>query len=334
MNQMLPRPRFWADAAAQLQSRFSLLGELLIFFLLYFIATFLQSLLVAIPVSGWVLGTERASIFTSLTAGASVEAVILELFGKMPDWLYLVSLGATAVYGLAAIFYCRRFQKRSLASMGLRGPKPLGECALGLVSGLALFGLVVALGTAMGGFRLTADRPDGSRIALCLLALLGCVIQGGALELLFRGYFAPTIGSRAPVVFTLIVTTLASSMTQGSGTLLSMGAVNGLLLSLLLGIWVIKRGSLWGACTLHGAWTFAAAFLFDFAPAGEHGSLRLFDLDVDTFRPLLSGGEYGPMESICVTLVLLAAVAAALALKPKDPWAGPERPPEETGNNL
>ena len=90
--------------------------------------------------------------------------------------------------------------------------------------------------------------------------------------------------------------------------------LNSLLLALLLGIWVLKRGNLWGACAIHAAWIFVGSFLFGFAPAGEHAGIRLLDMDTDAFRPLLTGGDFGPEASICATVVLLAALALLLAL--------------------
>ena len=335
MNRMLPRPRFWAETGLQMKTRFSLMGELLAFLLLYLISSMAQGFLTTIPVTAWMMKTQGESIMAAVTAGQSPQTLILRLMEQMPDWIMLVMLLASAVIGLAAVIYVRKFQKRSLASMGLRG-KALPEALLGFLVGLGLLCAALALGSAMGGFRLlTEPRPDGRRVLWVLAALFCCLVRGAALELLLRGYFAPSLGGRYPVGLALGASTVLSAALETGGSLLSLTGLNCLLLALLLGIWVIKRGSLWGACAMHGAWLFAVSFLFGFAPTGgAHEGIRLLDVDVDVYRSGITGGEYGPEASLCVTLVLLAALAAALALRPRDPAPGQDAPTNERPANF
>ena len=333
MNQMLPRPRFWAETAVQCRTRFSLVGELLIFLLLYLISTLAQGFVLAVPMTAWIMGSKSEAMMRALMTGGSPTELVNELLTELPDWLLIVSLFASAAMGAAAIIYCRKFQKRDLASMGLRGPAPAMEYALGFAFGLTLFLIALGIGAATDGFRLLREAPSGSRLAYGLLALPGCAVQGAAIELLIRGYYSPTIGGRYPPVVTLIVSTLAPAFLLGGSSIFSLSVVNGLLLGLLLGIWALKRGNIWSACAVRGAWLFASGYLFDFAPAGEHASVRLLDVDVDVYRTTLSGGVYGPQASICVTIVLLAGLMLALALKPRDP-APPEPRHEQAANIL
>lgn len=319
MNEMLPRPRFWVEAAGQIQTRRSLFGELLIYYLLTFLGYVGQALLISIPVTGWLMQTESDSILGALESGQSIQSVLLGLMDGLPDWVTVVSLVGGVAMGVAAIVYCKKFQKRSLSSMGLRKKGWAAELLLGFVLGTALVAAVIALGSAVGGYRLVSATPATDGLGLLLLTLLGCLLYGASLELLTRGYFAPSVGKRAPVLFALLVSTLVSALMQAGGALFSLPVANHLLLGLLLGVWVLKRGNLWGACAIHSAWLFAENFLFDVAPAGEHGGIRLFEVDADAFRTLLSGGAYGIANSICTTIVLLAAVAAVLPLRAKDP---------------
>ena len=335
MNQLLPRPSFWAETALQMKTRFSLMGELLAFLLLYLISSMAQGFLSTVPITAWMMGTQGDSLMAALAAGESPQAMILKLMDQLPDWITLVMLLASAVTGVAALIYVRKFQKRSLASMGLRG-RALPEALLGFVAGLGLICAVLALGSAMGGFTLlTEQEPEGTRLLWVLAALFCCLVRGTALELLLRGYFAPSLGGRYPVGLALGVSTFLSATLESGGSLLSLMGLNSLLLSLLLGIWVVKRGSLWGSCALHGAWLFAVGFLFGFAPAGTaHTGIRLLDVDVDVYRSAISGGQYGPEASLCVTLVLLAALAAVLALRPKDPAREQSPAPDERPENF
>ena len=336
MNQMLPRPRFWAEAAAQLKTRFTMLGETMILMLLYLIATTASGVVLAVPVTGWIMGTHSQLILDSLTAGTSTQEVVLKLLEDLPDWMALVTLFASAAsVGFVAVFYCRRFQKRTLSSMGLRREGAVGEYLLGFFFGLILFAGVAAIGAAAGGFRFGEHFLTPSRLLLTLAALLGCILHGAALELLFRGYYAPSVGARYPILPAFLISTLISGVLGAGDSLFSMSALNSLLLGLLLGLWVLKRGNLWGACAFQGAWAFAGTFLLDFAAPESHGSLGLLNVDTDAYRPLLTGGDFGPTASICATVVLLAALGVVLALRPKDP-AEEQNPPvdERPGNNL
>lgn len=328
MNQMLPRPRFWAETADQMKTHFSALGELLIFFLLFVISLLAQSVILTIPMTAWMMGTQSNSVMEAVMGGASMERVAREIMARMPDWMSLMQLFASAIMGVTAVVYSRAFQKRSFAAMGLRGRAPVLEYLAGFAVGLVLFAAVVALGAAAGGFRLLAGAPSERQRTLCLIALLGCAVHGAALELLIRGCFAPSLGARYPVVFALLLSSITPSMLQAGETLFSMTTLNSLLLGLFLGIWVIKRGRLWGACAIHAAWTFAGSFLFGLTGEGEYGDIRLLNVASDVYRPLLTGGDRGAQASICVTVVLLAAIAGVLALRAKEP--APPRKPEQT----
>lgn len=317
MNHMLPRPRFWAETAAQIKPGRTLLGELLILMLLYLISSFVSSFLLAIPMTAWTVSTQSSYLLEAMETGLSNQTILTYLLEQMPDWMAVAALYVYAATGAAALVYCLKFQKRSPASMGLR-KGGAGEYLLGLLIGLLLAGAVVAVGAAAGGYKLSADGPAADQALLCALALGGCLIRGASLELLFRGYFAPSLGVRAPVPMALISASVISALLESGGSLFSMLGLNSLLLALLLGIWVLKRGNLWGACAIHAAWIFVGSFLFGFAPAGEHAGIRLLDMDTDAFRPLLTGGDFGPEASICATVVLLAALALLLALKEKE----------------
>ena len=319
MDRFLPRPAFWAESAAQTKTRFTLVGETMILLLLYFISLLAQGFLMAIPTTAWVLSADGLALTGALASGASLESMVETLTERMPDWMELVSLYTAAVIGAAALLYCLKLQKRSPASMGLRKPGALKESLLGFGAGLVLFLAIVGVGVAAKAFRPVSLRLEGSRIVPCVFALLGCLVQGAALELLIRGSYTPALGGRYPVIFTLIFSALIPALLMSPGSFFSMTTLNTVLLGLLLGVWALKRGNIWGSCALRAAWTFAGSFLFNFAPAGEHQGVRLLEMDLDLYRSLLSGGEFGPVASICATVVLLGGLALVLALRPRDP---------------
>ena len=318
MNQpLLPRPRFWVRAAKEKQIRTTLMGDMIRFMIVFLIATVLESLLMSLPITFWVLTRNRLELQQGGVELGNLEKMIAKLMEKLPPWMNVAVLFAAAAYGIAAVFYCKKYEKRTLPSMGLAKKSALPETLGGLVAGLALFAALTAVGSAAGGFRFSPFAPDARQLPLLALALLGCAVAGGARELLFRGYLAPSFGSGLPVAFAVGLTTVASLLASGGGS----GFVpyaNLLLLNLLLCVCTIKRGNLWSAIGLHAGWLFAGNFLFGFdLPANDR--LCLFRVESAGYRKLLTGGSNGPEGSLCATLVLLAALAVAYALRAKDP---------------
>lgn len=335
MNNMLPRPLFWDEAAKQLKTRFSMLGELLILLLLYFLAGFVQTALLSLASGIWLLGGSGVGLMEKLMAAKSVDAMVYQLVEAMPDWLLIVSHFAAGAVGAAALIYCRRFQYRSFASMGLRGPRPLAEYGMGWILGACLAAGVLVIGLLAGGYQMESGALRVDQLGLLLAALLGCAVQAAGEELLIRGYYAPSLGAHYPLPVALAMSTVATILLHSGSSITNMSTVNTLLLSLVLGIWVIKRGNLWSAWGVHGAWLFVQNYLFGYAPAGEHRGVSLMTVDTDPYRTLLSGGSLGPQASICTTIVLLAALGVVLALKAREP--APPQPPrqdEQAGNFL
>ena len=329
MNQpLLPRPRFWVRAAREKQIRTTLMGDMIRFMIVFLIATVLESLLMSLPITFWVLTRNRLELQPGGIELGNLEKMIAELMEKLPPWMNVAVLFAGAAYGIAAIFYCRKYEKRSLPSMGLAKKSALPEALGGLAAGLALFAGLTGVGAAAGGFRVSPFALDMRQLPLLLLALLGCAVAGGAKELLFRGYLAPSFGAGLPVGFAVILSTVASLLASGGGS----GFVpyaNLLGLNLLLCVCTIKRGNLWAAFGLRTGWLFAAKFFFGFDQT-EQTRLCLVPVTSVSTRDLVTGGKSGPVGSICATIVLIVALGAVFALRAKDPAPRPE-PPSDGG---
>lgn len=324
MNQtLLPRPGFWALAAREKKARFTLAKELLRFLLIYLIASTIQGVVLSIPLTAWLFTAHGREL---LGDGKSLNSLIdrmFELLGNMPDWLVILSLFAALPVGIVPIIYCRKIEHRSFASMGLSKDGAVMEYLIGIVAGAVLFVGLTLIGSAAGGFRIGQFSPKASELPLLLAALAGCLIEGACFEIMLRGYLAPTMSVNRPILVPLIMAT-APSLLLASGGSGSLATINILLLSLMLCIFTMRRGSIWGACGLHAAWLFTGNFVFGFNLSGEGSDLCLIPVEVsDSLKNLLTGGTNGPESSICATIVLLAALVLVFALRSKDP-APPE----------
>ena len=321
MNQsFLPRPGFWALAAREKKARYPLFLEMLRFMLVYLIASSIQGILTGVPMSVWLILKIRQEETVSVSGLSGLVDTIYEMTDDMPDWLTIFSLFTALALAGASIFFCRKIERRSLASMGIVKKDAFSEYGIGLICGAVLFTGAALIGSAAGGFQIGAAVTDSRSLLLLVLALLGCLAYGFGIEVMLRGYLAPTMSCGTPVIIPVVVSTvsaiLLSSYSFFSGGL---GVINVLLLNFMLCLCTMKRGSLWCACGLHGAWLFAGNFLFGFGTAEEPASLCLFPVRTMNLSALLTGGSNGPEASLCATIVLLAALMLFFTLKPKDP---------------
>lgn len=233
--------------------------------------------------------------------------------------------GAVAALCLYA-FLVRRLERRPVTEIATAGAgRRLGQ---GILVGLGIFALAIAVITLFGGYRLTGwGSLSGA------LSTLG-VMSGVAVveELLFRG----------------VVFRLAEELTGTWGALVVSGLLFGGLHLLnpdatlwgALAIAVEAGGmlaaayaatrSLWLPIGLHLGWNLAEGGIFGATVSGaEHGggSLLLGTFDGPT---LLTGGDFGPEASLPAILVCLALTALLLrsALR-----SGDVRPRRRTARN-
>lgn len=330
MNQsLLPRPRFWALAADQKRTHPTMFGEMLRFLIVYLAATVCESILLSFPLTIWILRGHAIDLTRGFSGLDSMEKQLIELLGHMPPWMEIAKLFATAAFGIAAVFYCRVFEKRKLPSMGVTARGAAPELLAGLAIGAVLFAAVPMIGSAAHGYRVTGFvGVDVKDAILLVLALIGCAVSAASMELLLRGYLAPSLGAGMPVTFAVVFsTTLSLFLTEGLSGFLPF--INMLLLSLLLCVCTIKRGNLWAAFGLRTGWLFAAKFFFGFDQT-EQTRLCLVPVTSVSTRDLVTGGKSGPVGSICATIVLIVALGAVFALRAKDPAPRPE-PPSDGG---
>lgn len=343
MNTLIPRPRFWADAALQKRNQPPLFIELMIFFLVMLVASMIQSLLETPFMMGWFFSEKmegwRALTDSLYAQGATANEVvdasmdyIFEAFaGEIPAWLFAVQLITCAANIVTAILFCKLIEKRGVATMGLGRKGWAGEYFLGLVIGLALFGIVYAIGVALGGFTLGDYVLRADQLPLLLLTALGFGLQGAGEELMLRGYLAPSLNKRVPAPMCVVFTSLLFAVLHvGNPGFTAAAFFNILLFGLVMCVYTVKRGSLWGACALHSMWNFAQGCIFGMNVSGLTGSPTLFAGEVVGYNELLTGGDFGPEGSLCCTVVLLAALGLLFLLPAKDP--APEEPAEASEN--
>lgn len=184
-------------------------------------------------------------------------------------------------------------------------PKKL---ALGLLVGLAIMSLIVALSAALGVYRITAT---GSPNEFTHALIASAILPGFAEEILFRGILLRWIeefaGSWVGLVLSSIAFGFAHYYNPNSTVVadLFIAVEAGVLLG---GAYMLTR-SLWVPVGIHAGWNFAEGEIFGVPDSGipVHGLLRA-KLSGPEF---LTGGGFG-VEASLITLSVGTAVGVSI----------------------
>jgi membrane protease YdiL (CAAX protease family) len=197
---------------------------------------------------------------------------------------------------------------RSPAALGFHaGREAAREAGWGLLAGAVLVGGVVVAMTAAGGIRWSLE-PGGvggvGRAALWALVVLA--IPAAAEEALLRGYIFQSSAREWGWGVTLGWTSVAFALLHGGNPALGRVALANLALAgVVLGLLVLRTGSLWWATGAHLGWNWGQVAL-DLPVSG----LDLVDVPllapVTTGPDWLAGGGFGVEGSILATLALTA----------------------------
>jgi uncharacterized protein len=246
-------------------------------------------------------------------SGLNLLAVLLVLFlvqglvrGRLPDTLAMLVLcvAFVAMYLVGVRWFERRVPNELAArAAGF-------ELAAGLAMGLGLFGSVMLVLWILGVYHPTGWGGLAPLAAGFLLALLGATTE----EILFRGFLF-RVSERLMGLWGALALT---SALFGAAHIFNPGASVGSALAialeagLLLGAAYALKERLWLPIGLHLGWNFAEGSVFGMSVSGgaKRGSLILGDLRGSN---LLTGGAFGPENSIVAVVLCLAAAVVLLA---------------------
>ena len=318
MKHRLSRPKMLREAANGSKGH-ALAIEILIFLAVFFVSQTLVSIPVSIASVIWMLFPDPATeaLMEQALQGGNMLAY-LELVDKItasqPAWILLVQLFSTALATAAAILYCRLFEKRSLASMGIRRNECVREYGLGALVGIALIGASVGICALCGSIRLHAQSFSP---ILWILFLLGFLIQGMSEEVLCRGYMMVSVSRRHSLVLAVLTNSVLFGLLHifnpGFGPL---PLLNIVLFGVLESVYVLKRGDLWGACAIHSIWNFFQGNVFGISVSGLGITTSPLRATVDLSSAWLNGGTFGLEGGVAVTAVLAITCGLLILLMP------------------
>ena len=182
------------------------------------------------------------------------------------------------------------FEQRHIWTTGLELPGWLAKYARGLLVGFLMFGISVAILALLGSF----------------VFLIAWIVQGGAEELLARGFVLPVIGVRFGSLAGVLISSLLFMVLHLLNPNLSLiGLLNLFLFGLFAALFALYEGGLWGVFAIHTVWNWAQGNIFGFEVSGtEVSGAIIFNL-AETGPDWLTGGAFGPEGGLVVTLILL-----------------------------
>lgn len=290
---------------------------LLIYFVIILVINFTLQILFT-PVSLAVLFSDKdiLKLIMSNTADSTeIFNKVLELLNNMPEWVEILVLFFSAVMLAASVIYCKFIEKRSMSSMGFRKRGAAGEYLVGFVAGFVMMAAVAAMCLLSN----SATYAGFSKAALpaVILYLFGYMVQGMAEETFIHGFFMVSCAKNTTLVYSLLMSSILFSLLHMNNNGISLlGLVNIFLFALVAGIYMLRRGSIWGIGALHASWNFAQGALFGFNVSGTESSTSLFHINIAESMNKLNGGSFGPEGGLFVTLILFIALGVVLVLKP------------------
>lgn len=251
--------------------------------------------------------TGAAILIVSIPALAASGQAITTMLLFLPVWVLLW-------------LWMRVKEQRPFASIGFREPRRAPVQVLrGFAIAIGAMAIPVAVAVLTGNMTFL-HTPDGGLVSWpalgwVLLALVSFVVQGGAEELITRGYLLQAWAARFGILAAMIAQTAFFTLSHSfNAGLNGLSVVSLVLVSVLLGFWALSEGGLWGVIAFHATWNWAQGSVFGVAVSGipaEHSLLAVAETtDAD---PLVSGGVFG-LEASITTVVMLAILAAAVVV--------------------
>jgi putative cofactor-binding repeat protein len=234
------------------------------------------------------------------------------VFGHTPAAEVWTGIGVAAVTLLSYILLFRYYEQRAIRELSLQS---FGRnFLLGVLTGFILQSLVIATMCLYGSYRILHVNPLISVIPALVMSLAAAVTE----EILIRGIVFRLLEEKWGSVIALV----ASALLFG---VLHLGNKNATLWSafsiaiqagILLAATYMFARNLWLPIFLHFAWNFTEGGIYGAALSGNTVEKSLLTSRISG-NPLITGGAFGPENSVQATVLCLIAGIGFLWLAKK-----------------
>lgn len=259
------------------------------------------------------------SIYGFTDSGVSLKGISNTAAGF---WMSLQLIFAFILVYAILWAWLKWFEKRPFWTLGYEMKDAVTQYARGFLIGALMFAGSVGILAMFGSVSFEQGDPSKQGIAAVAgvtLVLIGWVVQGGAEEVLIRGWALPVIGARYKPWIGLLVSSLIFALLHGLNPGLSaIALVNLALFGVFAGLYAMREGSMWGISALHSVWNWVQGNFFGFQVSGTNAEGGTLINLMETGADWLTGGEFGPEGGLAVTIVLVIGIAITVFWKGKE----------------
>lgn len=229
----------------------------------------------------------------------------------------LASLFVTIITTAIVIIYCKFIEKRTLGSMGFYKKKAFINYLIGMAVGFVLYTAALAICYFTGSVEYNGMVMRGG-IGMIMVFALGFFFQGMSEEVVLRGYFMPSLSNRAPLFVAVLTNSVMFGLMHfGNPGVTVYAIINIALFGVLMSVYMLKTGSIWGVCAIHSVWNFVQGNLYGGEVSGLNASAAtVFSFTRTEGSTLINGGKFGLEGGLAVTIVLVIAIVIVSLIKP------------------
>lgn len=189
----------------------------------------------------------------------------------------------------------------------------VGELLLGAACGSVFTALTIGFAFVTGSVSFVTYKPFSPVFVVLIFA---CLIESAAEEILLRGVFMTSLARDTQPIVAISLSALVYAVFH----ILYLDpiiVINAFLFAFLMGLYVFKRGSIWGAIVLNFVWSYVSCVIFG-SPVFGLGAVPSILSPVYNYADIISGGEGVGFEAgLAFTLILVISIAVLLLFKTK-----------------
>ena len=231
-------------------------------------------------------------------------------------WMSMQLISSFAMIYVILWLWLKFFEKRPFWTMGYELKNALMQYGRGFLFGTIMFAGAVGILALFKSVEFEFGDPAAQgfpALGGVTLVLVGWIVQGGAEEILMRGWVLPVIGARTrPWIGLLVSSVLFSLLHLLNPGLSVIAVVNLALFGVFAGFYAMREGSLWGISALHTVWNWVQGNFFGFEVSGMNASGGTLINLTESGADWLTGGPFGPEGGLAVTAVLVIGTALTL----------------------
>ena len=311
------------DEVAATTKKRSFFNIAITFLLIYFAGSLAAAIILMVPLYSSLLNDPEiiALMSSNLSEAELTEAInnaMIRIQNEFPAWMSPFSLFATAATIFAVIYFAKRFERRSMFSLGFAKKGFASEYAIGAGIGLLMISLTYGIALISGEVSLVglnkAAVPE-----IIFLYFLGFIIQGASEEILLRGYFFVTASAHSNIIVGGVANSLIFALLHITNNgITPLALINIFLFGIFASLYFLRRGSIWGICAVHTVWNFVQGNVFGCSVSGGVIEQTILTTASKGSSAIFSGGSFGLEGGLGTTIVLLGGISVLTFMKNKN----------------